>query len=54
MRHKVFQQILRDAAVAHAIAPVVRKHSLTFEAAVELLSQAQVPRSANVARILFH
>lgn len=53
MHHIIFQQILRDAAVATAIAPIVQKHFLTFESTADALSQLNVPRPANVARILF-
>jgi hypothetical protein len=46
-----FRQIVRDAEVANAISPVVRRHRLTESEAEKVLLELRVPRAANVARI---
>jgi hypothetical protein len=46
-----FRQIMRDAEVAYAIRPIVRKYLLTAEDTTKLLTACGVPRAANVARI---
>ena len=46
-----FRQILRDADVACAILPIVRKHLLTVEQTAEALLACGVERCANVARL---
>jgi hypothetical protein len=46
-----FHQVVRDAAVAHAISPIVRKHKLTELDTEMALTTLRVPRAANVARI---
>ena len=46
-----FRQILRDAEVANAISPVVRRHHLTEGETEKALLELQIPRAANVARI---
>jgi hypothetical protein len=42
---------MRDAEVAYAIHPVVRKYLLTVEDTTKALIACRVPRAANVARI---
>jgi len=42
---------MRDAEVAYAIHPIVRKYLLTAEDATKALIACGVPRAANVARI---
>jgi hypothetical protein len=46
-----FRQIVRDAEVANAISPVVRRHRLTEEETKKALLELRIPRAANVARI---
>ena len=46
-----FREIMRDAEVAYAIHPVVRKYLLTVEDATKALIACGVPRAANVAQI---
>ena len=46
-----FREIMRDAEVAYAIHPIVRKYLLTAEDATKALIAYGVPRAANVARI---
>ena len=46
-----FREIMRDAEVAYAIHPIVRKYLLTAEDATKALIACGVPRAANVARI---
>jgi hypothetical protein len=45
------REIMRDAEVAYAIHPVVRKHLLTVEDTTKALMACGVPRAANVAQI---
>jgi hypothetical protein len=45
------RQILRDADVACAILPIVRKHLLTVEQTAEALLACGVDRPVNVAHI---
>jgi hypothetical protein len=47
-----FRQIVRDAEVANAISPVVRRHRLTEEETEKFLLELRIPRAANVARIV--
>jgi hypothetical protein len=47
----VFRQIVRDAEIAYAISPVVRKHHLTAEETEKFLLELRIPRAANVAGI---
>ena len=47
----VFRQIIRDAEIAYAISPVVRKHHLTAEETKKFLLELRIPRAANVAQI---
>ncbi|HVH91085.1 MAG TPA: hypothetical protein VM783_06850 [Candidatus Acidoferrum sp.] len=46
-----FRQIVRDAEIAYAISPIVRKHHLTAEETEKFLVELRIPRAANVARI---
>jgi hypothetical protein len=46
-----FREIMRDAEVAYAIHPIVRKYLLTVEDTTKALITCGVPRAANVARI---
>jgi hypothetical protein len=46
-----FRQIVRDAEVANAISPVVRRHRLTEGDTEKALRDLRIPRAANVARI---
>jgi hypothetical protein len=47
----VFRQIVRDAEIAYAIFPVVRRHRLTEEETEKFLVEVRIPRAANVAGI---
>ena len=47
----VFHQIVRDAEIAYAISPIVRRHSLTQEETEKFLLELRIPRAANVAGI---
>jgi hypothetical protein len=47
----VFNQIVRDAEIAYAISPIVRKHHLTAEETEKFLLELRIPRAANVAQI---
>jgi hypothetical protein len=50
--HRIeFRQIVRDAEIAYAISPVVRRHRLTAEETEKFLLELRIPRAANVARI---
>jgi hypothetical protein len=50
--HRIeFLQIVRDAEIAYAISPVVRRHRLTEEETEKFLLELRIPRAANVARI---
>ncbi len=46
-----FREIMRDAEVAYAIHPIVRKYHLTVEETTKALLACGMPRAANVARI---
>ena len=46
-----FRQIVRDAEIAYAISPIVRKHHLTAEETEKFLVELRIPRAANVAQI---
>ncbi|PYJ29278.1 MAG: hypothetical protein DMF24_03395 [Verrucomicrobia bacterium] len=46
-----FREIMRDAEVAFAIHPIVRKYLLTAEDTTKALIACGVPRAANVAQI---
>jgi hypothetical protein len=46
-----FREIMRDAEVAYAIHPIVRKYLLTAEDTPKALIACGVPRAANVAQI---
>jgi hypothetical protein len=47
----VFNQIVRDAEIAYAISPVVRRHRLSAEETEKFLVELRIPRAANVAGI---
>jgi hypothetical protein len=47
----VFRQIVRDAEIAYAISPVVRRHRLTEREIEKFLLELHIPRAANVAGI---
>ena len=50
--HRIeFCQIIRDAEIAYAISPVVRRHHLSAEETEKFLLELRIPRAANVARI---
>lgn len=51
MHYIQFNQIVRDAEIAYAISPVVRRHRLTAEETEKFLLELRIPRAANVARI---
>ncbi len=51
MHNIEFRQIMRDAEIANAIFPVVRRHHLTQAATEKALRELAVPRAANIARI---
>ena len=42
---------IRDAEIAYAISPVVRRHRLSAEETEKFLVELRIPRAANVARI---
>jgi hypothetical protein len=46
-----FREIMRDAELAYAIHPIVRKYLLSVEDATKALIACDVPRAANVAQI---
>jgi hypothetical protein len=46
-----FRQIIRDAEIAYAISPVVRRHRLSAEETEKFLVELRIPRAAKVARI---
>jgi len=46
-----FRQIVRDAEIANAISPVVRKHHLAEKDIEKALLDLRIHRAANVARI---
>jgi hypothetical protein len=46
-----FRQIMRDAEIAYAVHPIVRKYLLTVEDTTKALIACDESRAANVARI---
>ena len=46
-----FREILRDAEVAYAIHPIIRKYRLSAEDTTKALIACGVPRASNVAQI---
>jgi hypothetical protein len=46
-----FRQIVRDAEIANAISPVVRRHRLTEGETEKALLELRISRAVNVARI---
>jgi hypothetical protein len=53
MRANQFHEIMRDAELANAIGPIVRKHRLSMEQTAILLQKSGVARAENVAQIAF-
>jgi hypothetical protein len=51
MRRKQLRQIIRDVDVACAIRPIMRRHLLTLEATVDMLTKCGVERAGSVARL---
>jgi hypothetical protein len=51
MHRTELRQILRDAEVAYAISPIVRRHHLTREDTKKALLALHLPRAAKVAQI---
>jgi hypothetical protein len=51
MHHLQFQEIMRDAEIARAIAPVVHRHHLNETDTEKFLLKLKVPRAASIARI---
>ena len=51
VHHIEFRQIIRDAEIAYAISPIVRRHRLTEEETEKFLLELRIPRAANVAGI---
>jgi hypothetical protein len=51
MHHIQFEEIMRDAEIAHVILPVVRGHHLSEAETEKALLKLHVPRAANIARI---
>jgi hypothetical protein len=51
MRANQFHEILRDAELAYAIGPIVRKHQLGIEETAGLLQKCGIVRAQNVAQI---
>jgi hypothetical protein len=50
--HRIeLRQILRDAEIAYAISPAVRRHHLSAEETEKFLVELRIPRAANVAGI---
>jgi len=50
--HRIeFLHIVRDAEIAYAISPVVRRHRLDAEETEKFLLELRIPRAANVAQI---
>jgi hypothetical protein len=47
----VFRQIVRDAEIAYAISPVVRRHRLTEEETEKFLLKLRIPRAEFHIRI---
>jgi hypothetical protein len=54
MRANQFREILRDAELANAIAPIIRKHRLSVAETAVLLENSGVARAENVAQIAFN
>ncbi len=46
-----FREIMRNAEVAYAIDPIVRKYLLTAKDTIKALIACGVPRAANVAQL---
>ncbi|HKP46324.1 MAG TPA: hypothetical protein VJT50_06970 [Pyrinomonadaceae bacterium] len=46
-----FREIMRDAEVAYAIHPILRKYLLSVKDTTKALTECGVPRAAKVAQI---
>ena len=46
-----FREVVRDAEIANAISPIMRKYRLTEGDTEKFLLELGIPRAANVARI---
>jgi hypothetical protein len=53
MRANQFHEILRDAELANAIGPIIRKHRLSIAETTDLLEKSGLARAENVAQIAF-
>jgi nicotinate-nucleotide pyrophosphorylase len=51
MRANQFHEILRDAELANAIGPIIRKHRLSVAETAVLLEKSGLARAKNVAQI---
>lgn len=52
--HRIeLDQILRDADVAYAVSPIVRRHRLTEAETERVLLELHIPRAANIAGIIY-
>jgi hypothetical protein len=51
MHARQFREIMRDAELANAIGPIVRKHQLSIKQTAVLLQKSGVARAENVAQI---
>jgi hypothetical protein len=51
VHRRVFNEIVRDAEIAYAISPVVRRHRVSAEETEKFLLELHIPRAANVAGI---
>jgi len=53
MRAAQFHEILRDAELANAIGPIIRKHQLSVAETTDLLEKSGLARAENIAQIVF-
>jgi len=51
VHHIEFRKIVRDAEIAYAISPVVRRHRLSAEEIEKFLLELSIPRAAKIAGI---
>ena len=52
MHRTHLNQVLRDAAIAHAIGPAIERAGLTFAQTRDALTTLNIPRPATIAAIL--
>jgi hypothetical protein len=52
MHHTQLNEILRDAAVAESIRPVIERNKLTFAETCDALIALRVPRAAGIAALV--